>query len=310
MPPNFIIAGAPRSGTTWLCQNLAPNPRIFLTANKEPRFYSVEEGDPPSFGGTGDDAWLSHFVTDGREYEALFSQAAPGQLTGEASSDYLYRSEVAARRIRSAAPDARLIFMLRKPSERAVSNWACQLSHGRETLSFADALAAEPRRIESGWAWWWHYTAQGFYARRLEPFFELFPRNQLLILLYDELQRDGPGLLRKVSGFLGVEPVIPKEVRYRANHSSVVRSGAHGTVRRLVKNRSIARVLLPTPIRAQLGSAVDRVTLEEPRPDDRDLAALDELYEDDVRCLCEMTGLDLSGWLDGAAQRLTHTDTH
>lgn len=298
MPPNFIIAGAPRSGTTWLCQNLTPNPRIFLTANKEPRFYSVEEGDSLSFTGTGDDAWLGHFVRDRREYEALFAEAEPNQLTGEASSDYLYRSEVAARRIRAEAPDARLIFMLRKPSERAVSNWACQSSHGRETLSFADALAAEPHRIESGWAWWWHYTAQGYYARRLEPFFDLFPRDQILILLYDELQRDGPGLLERVSNFLEVETVVPKEVRHRANRSSVARSGAHGAVRRLVKNRSLARALLPTPVRAQLGRAVDRVTLEEPQPDEGDVAALNELYAADVRRLQDATGLDFSAWLD------------
>ena len=46
MPPDFLIIGAPKAGTTWLYRNLEANPALFLAANKEPRYYCADEGEP------------------------------------------------------------------------------------------------------------------------------------------------------------------------------------------------------------------------------------------------------------------------
>src|SRR3954453_2978615 len=215
MRPSLVIAGAPRAGTTWLYRNLGQHPGVFLTEIKEPRFYSVNETDRLSFTGPGDDRWLQHLVQDRDSYEALYAEAQPGQLLGEASSDYLYRSEIAAPRIHQDAPSARIVFLLRNPAHRAYSNWLHHVQHEREGVSFGDALDGEEERIGLGWAWWGHYPRRGFYAEQLERFLDTFPTDQVLLLLYDELQRDPQGLLERVCTFLDIDPVLDGQVGER-----------------------------------------------------------------------------------------------
>jgi hypothetical protein len=300
MPPSFVIAGAPRAGTTWLYRNLDRHPDVFLAPNKEPRFYAVRETERLAFNGPGDDRWLSHLVQDRGAYEALFAGAGAGQLRGEASSDYLYRSPTAAARLRQDIPAVQLIFILRDPAHRAYSNWLQHVQYGREPLSFADALNAEEERIEQGWAWWWHYTRRGFYARQLEPFLDAFPRDQILILLHDDLRRDPRGLLERASAFLEIDPLPLIEDRERTearqNRSLVPRSRAHGVARRLLRPATAASArVLPEGVERRLRGWFQRKTLG-PTISDADYRLLSHTYSADVKRLSGMTGLDLSNW--------------
>jgi len=297
--PDFLIVGAPKAGTSWLYGNLAANPRIFLTPVKEPRYYSAGPGERLSFSGPGDDAWMRNFVRSGEEYGRLFAGADEGQLLGEASSDYLYRSEVAAPRIRREAPGARIVVLLRDPAHRAHSNWLHHVRDGRETLPFGDAIRAEPERIRSGWAWWWHYVERGFYGRQLEPFLESFPEDQILLALHDELRRDPAGLLRRVSAFLGVDPVVDRGVADRRNESLAARSRAHAAARRVVRPSALSRALLPKRLRTELRLRFDRATLHRPAATREEYRGLRRVYADDVRRLASLADLDLSAWSDG-----------
>ena len=80
LTPDFVIAGAPKCGTTSLWNYLRAHPAVFMAANKEPNYFC---SDLPA-----------ERVASLAEYEALFSTAPPHALTGEASVFYLY-SEVA-----------------------------------------------------------------------------------------------------------------------------------------------------------------------------------------------------------------------
>jgi len=298
MPPSFVIAGAPRAGTTWLYKGLERHPDVFLTPNKEPRHFAVEESERLAFAGPGDESWLSHLVQDREAYEALYAGARAGQLRGEASSDYLYRSQTAASRLRREAPAARLVFIFRDPARRAYSNWLQHVQRGHEPLSFAGALDAEEQRIEQGWAWWWHYARRGYYAEQLEPFLDAFPRDQILLLLHDDLRRDPRGMLERACGFLEIEPIVDEErAERRQNQSLVPRSRAHGAVRRLARPAAaVAAKALPERAEERLRRWFQGRTLG-PRMSDADERRLRRAYADDTRRLAEMTGLDLSGWL-------------
>ncbi len=298
MPPSFVIAGAPRAGTTWLNYQLSEHPAVCMPPGKgEPRFYSVHETDSLSFCGPGDDRWLAHFVQDREAYEALYSAAEPGQLCGEASTDYLYRSWVAAPRIRDDAPSARIIFLLRDPALRAYSNWLQHVQYGREPLSFTEALDAEEARIEQGWAWWWHYTRRGYYAEQLGPFLDAFPSDQILILLHDDLRRDPRGVLRRVCGFLEIDPVIDGQTGHRRNQSLVPRSRAHARARRLARPvAAAAGRVLPAETEGRLRRWYRRKTLG-PAISDTDYQRLRRAYSQDSKRLADMIGLDLSAWL-------------
>lgn len=301
MPPSFVIAGAPRAGTTWLYRNLDRHPDVFLTSNKEPRYYAVRETDRLAFTGPGDERWLSQLVQDRNPYEALFDGASPDQLRGEASSDYLYRSEIAASRLSSEAPGARLLFILRDPARRAYSNWLQHVQHGREPLSFADALDAEEERIEQGWAWWWHYARRGYYAEQLEPFLDAFPRDQILLLLHDDLRRDPQSLLERACAFLEIDPQPltgdRDRVEAQQNRSLVPRSPVHAIARRLLQPVAAASArVLPAETEKRLRHWFQGKTLG-PAMSDADYRRLSNAYSADVKRLSGMTGLDLSAWL-------------
>ena len=298
MGPDFFIIGAPKAGTTWLYRNLSLNRRIFLPDNKEPRFYCVEEGEELNFRGPGDDGWLSHFVRQRSAYEALFAAAGPDQLRGEASSDYLYRAPVAAPRIRAERPDARIIALLRDPAERAHSNWLHHRRDGRERLDFGAAMAAEEERIEAGWAWWWHYGRRGYYAEQLQPFFEHFPSEQILLLTYDEIGADPAAVLARASAFLGVEAVVDAEVGVSRNPSLVPRSGLHRAARRVLRPNPVSRALLPRRLRSDLRHRLNRATMHRPSFDPDDRRRLRRAYRPDVKRLAGMADLDLTRWVD------------
>jgi Sulfotransferase family len=168
--PDFFIAGAPKAGTTALHVALAKHPSLYMSAVKEPKFF-LTDGPPPTRGGPGDVQTYREHVWRRDDYEALFNPAPAGTLRGESTPFYLYNSG-AQRRIRALVPDARLIVILRDPVERAHSNWTHLWSAGLDPVGdFVLACAEEQRRIEAGWADFWHYTALGRYGEQLQQLY-------------------------------------------------------------------------------------------------------------------------------------------
>src|SRR5687768_18118049 len=99
LPPDFAIVGAPKCGTTALYTYLATHPGIAMSARKEPSFWSRDV----------DTSWR---LKDRADYDAMWVDAPPGALRGEASPYYL-QSRVAIPELLSARPDVRLIAMIR-----------------------------------------------------------------------------------------------------------------------------------------------------------------------------------------------------
>jgi hypothetical protein len=282
--PDFVVIGAPRSGTTWLYKQLSLHPGVFLPKdNKEPRFFAVREGESPVFTGPGDDVWSSGLVANRADYEQLFATAGD-RCKGEASTDYLYRGSVAASTMRELVPSVRIVAILRNPVERAYSAWRFLTHSGHETASFEAGLAAEPQRIADGYAWWWHYTRHGFYARNLQPYLETFPREQILLLSYDDLVESPQAFLDTVTEFIGVEPLRGEDLGERVNEAPLTRA-----VRRSARGTLLARAV-PASARGRARAALDRLTLYKPPVGDESSSKLTALYRPDLEQLEELTG--------------------
>src|SRR5215210_1250841 len=164
--PNFLIIGAEKSGTTALYHYLKQHPQVYMSPVKEPGFFSYEEGQKPISAGPA--RFTSERITDIEAYQRLFRGISDEKAVGEETPAYIANPEAPAR-IRRYIPDAKLIAILRDPTERAYSNYLHARWLGFEPIpDFARALQEEETRMQNGWGGLWRYKRKGFYFRQLK----------------------------------------------------------------------------------------------------------------------------------------------
>ncbi len=216
--PDFLIIGGTKCGTTSLYEYLCGHPRVLPAVWKEIEYYRFPE--------RGDAWYLAHFPR--------IPPSGPRLLTGEASTCYFAMSEVKDR-VRAQYPNVRLIALVRDPVSKAISHCYHDRKLGCESRSPEQALARELDLLEAMPEPWrdateyWRtergYVWLGMYARFLEDWLTVFPREQLLILPSDELYSDPAATLAKVHAHLGLpdhrEAAYPVHLqgRYEKNRS-------------------------------------------------------------------------------------------
>ena len=293
--PNFLLIGAQKAGTTSLYHYLGQHPEIFMSPEKEPRFFAFE-GHALDFAGPGNER-LRTTTTTLAAYQQLFSGVRDERAVGEASVVYLHHPRVAPA-IAAAIPDAKIVAVLRNPVERAYSGFLYHSRDGyEEAVAFEEALRLEPGRLAAGWYPGWGYREQGFYFRHLTPYFALFPRSQIRVVLYEDLEVDPDGLVADLFGFLGVDPGFRPDTSIRWNPSGLPRS-ARG--QRLMTGRSPVKEAIKRVIPARIGHRiVDRLqtaNLERPPIRQETRADLVAGYAADIDQLEALIGRDLSAW--------------
>src|SRR3978361_1657189 len=148
--PDFLLVGAPKSGTTALHVALDAQPQLPMPAVKEPKFF-LTDGPPPSGGGPGDDKTYAEYIWRQEDYEALWSHGGADQPRG-ASPTLSLQDPLAHERIAKLVPDAKLVAVLRDPVDRAHSNWAHLRSHGLEPVAdFPRSCMPGQPRAARGW---------------------------------------------------------------------------------------------------------------------------------------------------------------
>jgi hypothetical protein len=217
--PDFIVAGVARAGTTSLANWLAQHPELHLSPVKETNFFAR-----PDLGTAGPgDYWLNtppEFEPDGtmrsahfarietwEEYVRCFVPAKPGaRWRGEASVSYSFYPAAPAR-IAKANPLCKIVFVLRDPVSRAISNYALFRKLGIETLSMNEALDSEDQRIAAGYQFCWAYTGLSRYRQVIARYFEHFPATQIHLAKFEDLiERYDPDSWCALLRFLCVDP--------------------------------------------------------------------------------------------------------
>jgi len=263
--PNFFIVGAPKSGTTAMWSYLAKHPDIFMSTLKEPHFFG------------SDLDWNRHAAglpKTKKEYLSLFGNAGAVKVIGESSVLYLF-SQTTAKEIKEFSPDAKILIMLRKPAEMIYSLH----SHGLYTSSedikeIKEALGAEKerrqgKRIPAGChcPQALYYKEIARYTEQIERYFNVFGRENVLVIIYVDFKKDNFKLYKDTLRFLGVDENV--EMEYEAvNINKKLRSPYFSRFLRSPKTRILRRILIPSKmIRQNIGAILDSFnTIVEERP--------------------------------------------
>lgn len=181
--PNFLVLGAQKSGTTYLCAELARHPDVFHAEPKELLFFQRPDVDDASFA-----RYLKHF-----------EGAGDRRWVGEGSAVYLQWPGAMRNIRRHLGRDLRLIVCLRQPTDRAVSFYLHNLRKGRfdGTERLASAGDGDVRLSP---------VVSSFYGKHLERWQNAYG-DRLKVLLFDQLLESPEDFVKGATDHLGIDPL-------------------------------------------------------------------------------------------------------
>jgi hypothetical protein len=232
--PNLLVIGAMKAGTTSLHRYLDAHPDVFMSDTKELQFFSEHNW------GRGL-AW----------YESQFAPARGQGVLGEASPSYArYPFSAEARdRIAETVPGARLLYIVREPIERIVSQHQHLTEYAGERRPLDEAALDEDV-----------YLSTSRYAMQADRYLERFPREQLHVVVLEQLRRSPREELAKVFEFLGVDPDVSTGVFDKSFGRADQRRKGPAVVDKVRGNGAYRRVrqLVPSGARDAVWRAVTR----------------------------------------------------
>jgi hypothetical protein len=177
--PNFLGIGAPRSGTNWLDAQLRDHPDIYLPeARNEVHFFDLYYDKGLN--------WYNKFFPQ-------FDQASKYRAIGEVTPRYIFDPKVPSR-IRDHMPDCKLIAILRNPVDRAYSQYGLSVRDRAEQRSFNKFLEQNLSVFEIG-----------LYSMHLKRYLRYFPKEQILVLIFERVMSNPEHALGKIAEFLSID---------------------------------------------------------------------------------------------------------
>ncbi|MFX1445537.1 MAG: sulfotransferase [Promethearchaeota archaeon] len=180
--PDFIGIGTMKSASGWIFKCLREHPEVSNKNIKELYFFN----NP------------FNYKKGINTYYSIFRKSPKNSIKGEYTPSYMLNPEVAFL-IHKHFPDVKIIACLRNPAERAYSDYRYNIQeNGRFTRynGFEDTINKDQKFVE-----------RGFYYKQLKSYFELFPRENILILFYEDLVKDPIKFIEDVHRFLGLKNV-------------------------------------------------------------------------------------------------------
>jgi len=276
MLPNFLIVGAAKSGTTWMYEKLRRHPEVYMPRVKELGFFSSNATEDKTL-----DWYKYHF------------KRAPA--VGEATPAYLH-SPQAPRRIHNLIPEVKLIAILRHPTDRTYSHYWMYRGIDEVDSTFKEAIQESQRPC----------VKESLYGEQLDRYLSFFERDQLLILIAEEVFSHSSESLNRICSFLGVCGTFYQNQEWisdRVNRAARNRSRSIfemittvGTWMRHTKGaRQVLDLLKATGITGLIKGA-NREPREYPQMDPELRKELDDEYATTIRRVEEILGREIQVW--------------
>lgn len=189
-PPDFIIVGASKCGTSSLFQYLNEHPQILLPHKKELNFFTPQNIE------RGLEWYYAHFpaITD---YEGL--------ITGEASPAY-FNNPAAREHISQLPKKLKIIILLRNPIERVISWYYHNIKCGQEHRSLIEVITTEIKQVKATSPekidYSCDYVADSIYLNKIKKWLHIIPEDQILIIPTEALASKPEITMKQIFDFL------------------------------------------------------------------------------------------------------------
>lgn len=235
--PNFFLIGTVKGGTTSLHRYLDQHPDIYLSPIKEVNYFSKDDIDSNLFAkdyrhdiaidlakyfkeGMPHPVHIAH-VTDEKSYLKLFSKADKAKAIGEMSLSYMLY-EKTPKKIKATYPNAKIIAMLRNPAERAFSQYIMNLKQGKILENdFIKEICQDDQQEKKGWGANHQYLMIGKYYEQLKRYYDIFPKEQIKVFLFDDYLKNPDQIVQEMFEFLEVDANITINTTEKANEGGV-----------------------------------------------------------------------------------------
>jgi hypothetical protein len=268
--PDFIIIGAMKCATSTLHEQLAQQPGFFMSTPKEPNYFSDD-----------------HIYDRGPEwYSSLFLGAAPSDICGESSTHYtkLPTYPETLSRMRSALPDLKLIYVIRNPIDRLVSQYIHEQTERTIDGPIEQALGIYPRLID--------YSR---YEMQIAPFIDEYGPEQILISSAERLSERPQEELERICRFLGYHG-NPRWVEEKARVNVSKERLIKNPIRDILVNqpllRAIRRQFIPKSWRNRVRSYWQ--IHDRPHLSEETVLRLKDIFDADLERLGNRLGVRLS----------------
>lgn len=290
MLPNFICPGAQKSATTTLYYLLWQHPDIYLSDVKETHFFDNEENYLKGI------SWY---------LDKYFSNVRNEKIIGEITPDYMYFDYIPERIFHCLGKNIKFIFMLRNPIDRAYSHYWMSYRRGYEKETFEKVIYLEEERIKTGnrkEIMRFSYISRGFYSKQIKRFLRYFPRENMQFILFEDLIRDAPNIMKQIFSFLKVDSNISINYNIKSNPARIPKSII---LRDFIKEPSVlvkktVRLLMPNrKMRQKAIQVIEDIsyrTFKKPSLKLETKYRLLKIYQYDVKKLENLIDKDLSLW--------------
>jgi len=300
--PNLFVVGEQKAGTTALHELLKQHPGIFMSDLKEPGFFCKD------FHKESDKFHHKRLFFEYRseeKYLSLFIKNRDEKIVGESSSVYLC-SRVAAKEIFNFNPHAKIIIMLREPTDflhslhsqyvkertELVGNFyeAIYLGEDRKKGKHVPETAKAPSLL--------HYDERAKYSENIERFYNYFPRSQTKIILFEEFKTNNEDIFDEVLAFLNVS----RDFRPNYKISNPYRTVKFETPYRAIHNPRLKKIvmqMLPLSVQLEIKKMLDLIFLKASRNKEMESdfrTALKRQFRSEVEKTGRLINRDLIGF--------------
>lgn len=287
MLPNFYIVGAPKSGTTSLFHYLDEHPEVFMCPEKEPNYFSYQDIILQNL------YYAEKGIDNKQDYENFFQNVTSEKAIGEASVSYLFYKKVPTR-IKIAAPDARIIIILRNPVDRGFSHYLMDSRLGYVNLSFEDIVFKQVDHPLLA-LYYQQFVELGFYYEQVKRYLDVFGEEQVKIFINEDLKADISKVLLSVYDFLKINNNLMPNLKKQYNVYQKPRNTFISHLYSSKHLRRLARKIIPENLLDTVKNTL-LIKGQKPKLPPETRKYLNGLFKDDILQTAGLIGKDLSHW--------------